>query len=286
MTEPIRHVFLGEVSNSAARMAVLQGELTNLCSEYSAVKASVDQRLKWAVGANPGLQEVADQLSGQHQAQVEIVRQLGILASHVTDTGQAELQWEVLRTNTAEARTHDHQFLGILASCRESCVNATDRSTDVGLSSEETQLLDVNPPKERIDQFWIRQTEGLIATRVKAVQEQVAALNRRFADLARVIQEIGLGLKDICTVHHKLMADVAILLRTINRMENFEFPALSIFLSRYKEYSELLNHLVKDVLNSELTMEGGQAVVAGLEGMKEETGFIYDELINIAAVAS
>jgi len=155
----------------------------------------------------------------------------------------------------------------------------------MGLSSEETQLLDVNPPKERIDQFWIRQTEGLIATRVKAVQEQVAALNRRFADLARVIQEIGLGLKDICTVHHKLMADVAILLRTINRMENFEFPALSIFLSRYKEYSELLNHLVKDVLNSELTMEGGQAVVAGLEGMKEETGFIYDELINIAAVA-
>ena len=40
-------------------------------------------------------------------------------------------------------------------------------------------------------------------------------------------------MKDVCTVHHKLMADVAVLLRTIARMENFHFPAIPKFLARF-----------------------------------------------------
>ena len=40
---------------------------------------------------------------------------------------------------------------------RESCVAASEASnTAVGLSPEEMHLLDLNPPKERVDQFWIR----------------------------------------------------------------------------------------------------------------------------------
>ena len=51
-------------------MAMLEGELGGLCSEYSAIKGTVDQRLKWAVGANPGLQEVVDQAAGEQQVVV------------------------------------------------------------------------------------------------------------------------------------------------------------------------------------------------------------------------
>merc|ERR550517_203352 len=183
---------------------------------------------------------------------------------------------EALRTSTAEARASDHQFLGILSLCRESCVAASEASnTAVGLSPEEMHLLDLNPPKERVDKFWIRQTESLIAERVKAVQEAAAGQNRKFSELARVIQEQGGRLKDVCTVHHKLMADVAVLLRTIARMENFHFPAIPKFLARYKEYSEEVGNLVREVVGEEL----------GLENAREETAWIYEELVNIAAVA-
>merc|ERR550517_743622 len=193
---------------------------------------------------------------------------------------------EALRTSTAEARASDHQFLGILSLCRESCVAASEASnTAVGLSPEEMHLLDLNPPKERVDKFWIRQTESLIAERVKAVQEAAAGQNRKFSELARVIQEQGGRLKDVCTVHHKLMADVAVLLRTIARMENFHFPAIPKFLARYKEYSEEVGNLVREVVGEELGLERGREVVAGLENVREETTWIYEELVNIAAVA-
>ena len=92
------------------------------------------------------------------------------------------------------------------------------------------------------------------------MQEAAAGQNRKFSELARVIQvgtawillfciiwngnvgqwvtlknfqEQGGRLKDVCTVHHKLMADVAVLLRTIARMENFHFPAIPKFLARF-----------------------------------------------------
>ena len=43
------------------------------------LKAGVDQRLKWGVGANPQLQEVVEQFSSQHSAQVENIRHAGNL---------------------------------------------------------------------------------------------------------------------------------------------------------------------------------------------------------------
>ena len=43
-------------------------------------------------------------------------------------------------------------------------------------------------------------------------------------------------MKDVCTIHHKLMADVAVLLRTIARMENFHFPAIPKFLARFSRF--------------------------------------------------
>jgi hypothetical protein len=212
-------------------MAGLEAELASLCSNYSGPRATVDQRLKWAVGANPGPQEVADTFGAEQQALLEAVKRHGAPVRTVTGTGEACLQFEALRTATAEARASDHQFIAMLAIAREGCLAASEASnTAVGLSQEEIQLFDLNPPADRIDQFWTRQTEGLIAEHVRAVQDQTGGQNRRFAELARVIQDSGVGLKDICAVHHKLMADAAILLRNIHRMENFEFLAITVFL--------------------------------------------------------
>jgi len=282
---PTRHNFLSDLRSSGDRLNHIQAELASLCLRYSDLKASVDQRLKWAVGANPSLKEVVDQFSCEQQAQLDTVRQFGTLVKSVVGVGQSALQFEALRTSTVEARAGDHQFLGILACCRDSSLALGSAGVGVGISPEETMLLDVNPPLENIDQFWIRQTEELIACRVKSIQDTLAGENKKFSEVQRSIQDIGVGLKDIVTSHHKLMADVALLLRTIQRIENFDFPAISNFLSRYKEYSEQLNSMIKTVLSEDLSSEGGRMVVERLDMVKEETNFIYEELINIAAVA-
>ena len=94
------------------------------------------------------------------------------------------------RTNTHEARAADHQFLAILSACRDSCVANANMGPSL-ISTEEMMLLDVNPPKEHIDQFWIRQTEELIASKVKSIQDTLASESKKFADVQRSIRDTG-----------------------------------------------------------------------------------------------
>ena len=46
-----------------------------------------------------------------------------------------------------------------------------------------------------------------------------------------------------------------------------------------------MGNLVREVVGEELGLERGREVVAGLENVREETTWIYEELVNIAAVA-
>ena len=48
-----------------------------------------------------------------------------------------------------------------------------------GLNEAELSLLDMNPPQERIDSFWIRQTEEIIASSVMKIQDQVSRIQER-----------------------------------------------------------------------------------------------------------
>ena len=281
---PPRHIFLSDLRASGERLNLVQTELAGLCAHYSDLKASVDQRLKWAVGANPGLKEVVEGFSCEHQTQLEAVRQMAGLVKSVLGVSQSTLQFEALRTSTVEARQGDHQFLGILAACRDSCLAGAGLAPNT-IHQEEMMLLDINPPREKIDQFWIRQTEELIAGKVKSIQDTLATENKQFSEVQRAIREIGVCLKDIVTAHHKLMTDVALLLKTIQKIENFEFPALNTFLAKYKDYSEQLNLIIKIVLSEDMAVDGGRIILEGLDSLKEETNFVYEELINISAIA-
>jgi hypothetical protein len=55
-----------------------------------------------------------------------------------------------------------------------------------GLGEAELSLLDMNPPQERIDQFWIRQTEEIIASAVRKIQDQVGRVRKIEDQVGRV----------------------------------------------------------------------------------------------------
>ena len=85
----------------------MQAELSGLCLRYAELKASVDQRLKWAVGANPSLKEtVMDGFGCEHAAQLEAVRQMAALVKSVVGVSQSALQFEALRYQTFNYRCY------------------------------------------------------------------------------------------------------------------------------------------------------------------------------------
>ena len=92
-----RHNFLSELRSSGERLNMMQSEIGALCLRYAELKASVDQRLKWAVGANPGLKEIVEGFSCEHQTQLDVIRQMSSLIKSVVGVSQSALQFEALR---------------------------------------------------------------------------------------------------------------------------------------------------------------------------------------------
>ena len=58
------------------------------------------------------------------------------------------------------------------------------------------------------------------------------SMNKECSTAVRGLAGSATIVKDLLTVHHKLMADVAVLLRTIQRIENLDFPTISDYLAR------------------------------------------------------
>ena len=284
LAEPSRAKFLPGITGMAARVYSLEAELSNVMVELIDLRNIVDQRLRWAVGANPQLQDVLDRFDTQHANQLENARQAGGLVRAVTGIVEAAVQYELLRTKTPEATASDHQFLNILTMARESAALRQMQESS-GLTEQEMLLLDMNPPTGPIDRFWIRQTEETIASTVRSIQDQVVGNNKHCGLALRRLTDSASLIKDLLTVHHRLMADVAVLLRTILKIDNLEFPGIAVYLARYKEYTEQLNNLVRTLGSDNLSTDLAKISMDTLDSLKQNTGSIYGELVNIAAIA-
>ena len=60
-----------------------------------------------------------------------------------------------------------------------------------------------------------------------------------------------------------------------------KYPGHSHHCTENKQFTEVL----VGVLSEEMAVDGGRSILEGLESLKEETNFVYEELINISAIA-
>ena len=88
---------MAELRATCERLNHVQAEMGQLGLTYQELKNSVDQRLKWALGANPALKEIVEGFDGEHQSQLDVSRQLSTLIKSIIGVSQSALQFEALR---------------------------------------------------------------------------------------------------------------------------------------------------------------------------------------------
>ena len=142
-------------------------DVANLQSSYQEKHSTVEQRMKWAVGANPdGLGDIFDAYSSAYAGEMESMRVLLAVAKAVTRTAKTVLYHEGLRTNqTPESNTCDSSLVALVAECQNSAGLQQAQAANKVLSDQELFLFKMNPPKENgiavdfvIDAAWIRGT--------------------------------------------------------------------------------------------------------------------------------
>lgn len=108
-----RPTFMLELRKTSSALLALQPRLGEAREHQSALVASVEQRLKWAAGANPALSEVMAAFESAVSVRSERLNLEQRLSTLVGNTCNAVLHHEALRTRTSEGMAHDTAFLQV-----------------------------------------------------------------------------------------------------------------------------------------------------------------------------
>ena len=307
--QPIRSTLVLDLQNYMSMVMLLQENLTSQQSKYQEYHSTVEQRMKWACGANPDLQDVFDAYSTSFAAEIDSLRRLTTISKTVCSTINTVLQHEALRTQTAESVANDSAFVALVTEYQNALTLKQAQAQNQTLSDQELALFSMNPPKEiiqnasqtrlnggiidfNIDRNWILRTEETIASRVQSVQADLMQENNRLSvALSTLHQAVTNDLKSSVNIHLKLMADVGALLRAIDKSSEaggdteYEVPEITTYLAKYRVFSDLISSMTQAFVHGEdITEDKARYLVRNIDHLKEVIGPIYNGLVEFATL--
>ena len=309
LAPPLRGSLVIDLQNYFSMVLLLQENLTTQQTKYQEYHCTVEQRMKWACGANPDLQDVFDAYSTSFAAEMEALRRLVAVGKSVCSTINTVLHHEALRTQSPESVSSDSAFVAVVTECQNASTLQHTQAQNQSLTDQELGLFSMNPPKEItsntspprrnggivdfvIDRNWILETEEAIATKVKAVQAELIQENKRLSlALTSLHQAVVNDLKRTINIHQKLMADVGALLRAIDKSSEaggeteYEVPEIQRYLLQYRQFSDLISSLMQELIHVEdVTEDRAHYLIRILEHIKEITNPIYEGLVEFATL--
>ncbi|XP_030237319.1 serine/threonine-protein kinase SMG1 isoform X2 [Gadus morhua] len=296
---PPRSVILGnmkkklyKLSQDEAAIAAVQEKLANL-------EASIEQRLKWAGGANPALAPVLQDFEltiGERRAMVGRENQR---TSQVTFLCSTILSFEGLRTRTPEALSMDAALLDLLKRCQQTCCYASQFSNTV--SPLELELLQRLSPALALPigtADWLACAQKQLSqelTEQQAVQEEREQQLDACGDTLQLLVD---SIKGILSVHNRQLADVKHLLRAMAKDEESALVegeevayegSVRAFLQEYKAWQDNMQMVLFSVVQasgqprSAEQTELLQEIPATLKELLAQSQSVYNGLVGFAS---
>ncbi len=280
--QPLRPQVLSDMKSCLATLVKSQKELTEINTRYQDLNATVDQRLKWACGANPDLQEVFDNFSSAYAAEMEVMKSLISITRALSASANTIVNYESLRTTSREALSADSALMSLFAECQQSVQLQDTQAANAELGALELSIFTINPPEDLINKKWIKKTTELITEQVRAINREIEEDKERMKGTQAQLQaKIG-EFKKTLTSHQKLMADVGSLLRSIDKTEELEVPEIKTYLAKYRDFTDQITSMLKK-LNEDFTDEKVSEIISDMDGLKDIIPEVYDNLVSLAS---
>lgn len=244
-----RATFMRDLQRSQEALLMLQPRIADLHERQRGLVSSVEQRLKWAAGANPALNEVLSAFACAVEALQERIQREQGMANLIVSACNSILHYEIMRSNCSAGMQQDTAFLQLVDQCEQSCHLAC--KTDDVLSPAEESLLRMVPLEGHVDKVWIQQAENAISDNVKLLQQKmVLAQEMVFSSQESIKNQVSV-LRTHLGVHNRLMGDVRSLIKSMAKSEDGSFAGLGDYLVRYRAYSEHLSSLTRQLTSTE-----------------------------------
>ncbi|XP_016124674.1 serine/threonine-protein kinase SMG1-like [Sinocyclocheilus grahami] len=299
VSPPPRSIILSNMKKKLYKLSQDEASIGSVQEKLASLEGSIEQRLKWAGGANPALAPVLQDFEATIAERRALVMKESQRANQVTFLCSTILNFEGLRTRTPEALNMDATLFELVKRCQATCSYAAQFSTSV--SSLELQLL--HRLSAAMD-LSIGGPEWLVYAQNHLTQEmssQRAMQEEREQQLERVTETLQLlvdSIKGILSNHNRQLADVKHLLRAMAKDEENALAegeevtyegSVRQFLSEYKAWQDNVQIVLFTVVQatgqprSQEQVELLQEIPATLKELKLQSQSIYNGLVSFAS---
>ncbi|KAK6645471.1 hypothetical protein RUM43_001748 [Polyplax serrata] len=277
-----RSTFMTKVRKSSSSLLLIQPKLTEARELQKTLIGNVEQRLKWAAGANPAVHEVMAAFETSVKQLDKRLDEDQVLATMVANTCAAILRHEALRTRTSEALSNDDAMQKIIEQCEET--SAWLAGCTEYVSPAEESLLQLMTPDYSNDPKRLQKLEAKISENIESMKTGIQLLGESLF-VAKQSYEVKLHkMKQLLSNYHSLMTEVRHLLKSMAKYDEYSCSGLPQFFEKYRNFSEEMGSLGKQLSAQDLEQSTNEIekAISLLQGLPEKIVEIYDELIGFA----
>ncbi|MBN3303880.1 SMG1 kinase, partial [Amia calva] len=299
VSPPPRSVILGNMKKKLYKLSQDEATIASVQEKLASLEGSIEQRLKWAGGANPALAPVLQDFEATIGERRALVMKEGQRTSQVTFLCSTILNFEGLRTRTPEALSMDAALFELVKRCQATCTYAAQFSSSV--SPLELHLLHRLSPGLELS---ISSPEWLVCAQKHLTQEMSsqramqAEREQQLDNVSETLQGLVDTIKGILSSHNRQLADVKHLLRAMAKdeenamVEGEDVPyegSVRQFLSEYKAWQDNMQIVLFTVVQatgqprSQEQVELLQEIPSTLKELKAQSQSIYNGLVGFAS---
>ncbi|GIY22261.1 hypothetical protein CDAR_374792 [Caerostris darwini] len=281
---------MSEIRKTVNTLVGLDSTVTMAHERYMNLTSGIQQRLKWAAGANPSLLTIQKEFEAAIDAKTSVIANANQMSRDLANLCNYILHFEAFRTKTPEAVAFDNTFLTLINRCMEASELAERCQSKISPIEEHLislQLLDT----EGVTIEWltsvIKKVSQFLSSSREKLEHQKNAAKTCWDSLHLQVVNVH----DLISVHHKLMSEVRHILRNLGKHEEQELGTefktdghIHRYMARYKEFSEGITTIISKLLSQPQDMDPNSitAIESEIPVLSVNALEIYNQLLELA----
>ncbi|XP_074867075.1 serine/threonine-protein kinase SMG1 isoform X1 [Carettochelys insculpta] len=299
ITPPPRSAILASMKKKLHTLSQIEASIATVQEKLAALEASIEQRLKWAGGANPALAPVLQDFDATIAERRNLVLKESQRASQVTFLCSNIIHFESLRTRTAEALSLDAALFELIKRCQQMCSFASQFNSSVSdLELRLLQRVGTNLEHPIGSSEWLLSAHKQLTQDMSTQRAVQTEKEQQIETVCETIQNLVDSIKTVLTGHNRQLGDVKHLLKAMAKDEEAALAdgedvpyenSVRQFLSEYKSWQDniqtVLFTLVQamgQVRNQE-HVEMLQEITPTLKELKTQSQSVYNNLVSFAS---
>ncbi|XP_041318119.1 serine/threonine-protein kinase SMG1 [Pyrgilauda ruficollis] len=299
VTPPPRSAILTNMKKKLHALSQIEASIATVQEKLAALEASIEQRLKWAGGANPALAPVLQDFDATIAERRNLVLKESQRASQVTFLCSNIIHFESLRTRTAEALNLDTALFELLKRCQQMCSFASQFNSSV--SDLELRLLQrVGTGLEHPigSSEWLHSAHKQLSQEISTQRTVQTEREQQIETVCETIQNLVDSIKTVLTGHNRQLGDVKHLLKAMAKDEEAALAdgedvpyenSVRQFLGEYKSWQDNIQTVlftlvqVMGQVRSQEHVEMLQEITPTLKELKTQSQSVYNNLVGFAS---